>query len=251
MLQVPKQLNCAQNTLSGFHSAKDIELRFFMTSVRVWDLPIRIFHWSLAACFAGLVITGSIGGSAMVWHFRLGYGVLTLLLFRLVWGFVGGRWSRFSAFVYAPATIMAFLRGQRRPEHTTGHNPLGALSVFAMLAFLAAQVATGLISDDEIAFAGPLTRFVSNATVSLATTYHKDIGRLILFALIALHIVTVLLYLWKKRDNLITPMVRGDKELATDVVVQPSRDDSASRIGGAIVFAVCAGAVAWIVKLGG
>ena len=187
----------------------------------------------------------------MVWHFRFGYTVFTLLLFRLVWGFMGGRWSRFSAFLYSPATMLSFLRGQRPPEHTTGHNPLGALSVFAMLAFLAAQVATGLISDDEIAFAGPLTRFVSNATVSLATTYHKDIGRLILFALIALHIVTVLLYLWKKRDNLITPMVRGDKELATDVVVQPSRDDSASRIGGAIVFAVCAGAVAWIVKLGG
>jgi cytochrome b len=222
-----------------------------MKIVRVWDLPTRLFHWSLAACFVGLVITGSVGGNAMVWHFRFGYTVFALLLFRLVWGFVGGRWSRFGAFLYSPATVLGFLRGQRRPEHTTGHNPLGALSVFAMLAFLAAQVATGLISDDEIAFAGPLTRFVSNATVSLATTYHKDIGRLILFALVALHIVTVLLYLWKKHDNLIKPMVRGDKELADDVVVEASRDHVGSRITGALIFAICAGVVTWIVRQGG
>jgi cytochrome b len=120
-----------------------------------------------------------------------------------------------------------------------------------MLAFLAAQVGSGLISDDEISFAGPLTRFVSNATVSLATTYHKDIGRLILFALVALHVVTVLLYLWKKQDNLIKPMVRGDKELPDDVVVKPSRDSSGSRFAAAIVLAACAAAVTWIVRLGG
>ena len=244
------QLNCVRNTLSGFHSAKNIETRFFMTSVRVWDLPTRLFHWSLAACFAGLVLTGSVGGNAMIWHFRFGYGVLTLLLFRLVWGFVGGRWSRFSAFVYAPATVLAFLRGQGRPEHTAGHNPMGALSVFAMLAFLAAQVATGLVSDDEIAFTGPMTRFVSNATVSLATRYHTDVGRLVLFALVALHIVTVLVYLWKKQDNLITPMVLGDKNFAEEIRIEPSRDDSGSRIAGVVVFAACAAAVTWFVRMG-
>jgi cytochrome b len=222
-----------------------------MKIVRVWDLPTRLFHWSLAACFVGLVITGSVGGNAMVWHFRFGYTVFTLLLFRLVWGVVGGRWSRFGAFLYSPATILRFLRGQRRPEHTTGHNPLGALSVFAMLAFLAAQVATGLISDDEIAFAGPLTRFVSNATVSLATTYHKDIGRLILFALVALHVVTVLLYLWKKKENLIKPMIRGDKDIHDDAIVGSSRDDPSSRIAAAAVLALCAAVVTWIVRLAG
>ena len=221
-----------------------------MRPIRIWDLPTRLFHWLLAACFIGLVVTGSVGGNAMVWHFRLGYAAFSLLLFRLIWGFVGGRWSRFASFAYSPATILAFLRGRRRPELTAGHNPLGALSVFAMLAFLAAQVGSGLISDDEIAFAGPLTRFVSNTTVSLATTYHKEIGRLILFALVALHIVTVLLYLWKKRENLIKPMVRGDKELPDDVVVEPSRDSSGSRFAGAIVLAACAAAVTWIVRLG-
>lgn len=222
-----------------------------MTIIRVWDLPTRLFHWSITACFAGLVITGSIGGNAMVWHFRLGYAVFTLLLFRMVWGFIGGYWSRFAAFLYAPNTVLAFLRGHRPPHATTGHNPLGALSVFAMLGFLGVQVATGLISDDEIAFSGPLTPFVSNATVSLATSYHKDIGRLILLALAALHVLTVLFYLWKRRDNLIKPMVLGDKELPMQVSLESSRDDARSRLLGVAVLAACAGAVTGVVQLGG
>ena len=157
-------------------------------TVRVWDLPTRIFHWALVACVIGLVTTSQIGGNAMPWHFRFGYSVLTLLLFRVVWGLVGGRWSRFASFTYAPKTILGYLRGQTRPEHAIGHNPLGAGSVFAMLGFLLVQVATGLCSDDEIAAAGPLTKFVSNATVSLATSYHKHVGKLVILALVALHI---------------------------------------------------------------
>ena len=73
--------------------------------VRVWDLPTRIFHWSLVLCILGLVVTGQIGGNAMIWHFRFGYTMITLLLFRVVWGFVGGSWSRFTSFIYSPATI--------------------------------------------------------------------------------------------------------------------------------------------------
>ena len=91
--------------------------------------------------------------------------MLALLLFRLVWGFVGGRWSRFAAFIYSPGSVMNYLRGRAHPDHLIGHTPLGALSVFALLAILALQVATGLVADDEIAASGPLTRFVSSATV--------------------------------------------------------------------------------------
>ena len=124
--------------------------------VRVWDLPTRGFHWALVACVIGLAITGTVGGNAMVWHFRFGYTVLALLLFRIVWGLVGGRWSRFGAFIYAPQSVINYLKGRGKPEHGVGHSPIGAGSVFAMLGFLVAQVGTGLLSDDEIAFAGPL-----------------------------------------------------------------------------------------------
>jgi cytochrome b len=148
--------------------------------VRVWDLPTRAFHWLLAAAVVGLVVTGKIGGNAVPWHFRCGYLVMGLLAFRLVWGFVGGHWSRFANFIYAPTTVLRYLRGQSRPgEHLdVGHNPLGAGSVFALLALLVVQVGTGLVADDEIANQGPLNRFVSSDTASSATHWHKDYGQM-------------------------------------------------------------------------
>ena len=107
-----------------------------MKSRRVWDLPTRIFHWTLVVCVICLVITGNVGGNAMPWHFRFGYSVLTLLLFRLTWGLVDGRWSRFTSFIYAPRSIIKYLKGEGHPHHSVGHNPMGAFSVFAVCAAL-------------------------------------------------------------------------------------------------------------------
>lgn len=215
--------------------------------VRVWDLPTRIFHWALVAGVIGLAISGTIGGNAMVWHFRFGYSVLTLLLFRVVWGVVGGRWSRFGAFIYSPQSVINYLKGRGKPEHGVGHNPIGAGSVFAMLGFLLAQAGTGLFSDDEIAFSGPLTRFVSNSAVSLATDYHKNIGKWILLGLVVLHILAIVFYLWRKH-NLVRAMLHGDKELVT--AVPASRDDTVSRLSALVVLGACAAAVYWISSLG-
>ena len=216
--------------------------------VRVWDLPTRVFHWALVLCVVGLAITANVGGNAMVWHFRFGYTVLSLLLFRLVWGVVGGRWSRFASFIYSPSTVINYLKGKGKQEHSVGHTPMGAASVFALMAILLAQVSTGLVSDDEIAFSGPLTRFVTNATVNLATNYHKNIGKWVILALVVLHIAAILFYLWRKH-NLIKPMVHGDKLLSH--VAPASRDDAASRAVAALVFGLCAAAVAWGVNLAG
>jgi len=214
--------------------------------VRVWDLPTRVFHWALVLCIVGLVITGNVGGNAMIWHFRIGLTVLALLLFRLVWGLVGGRWSRFAAFIYSPRSIINFLQGKGKPEHSVGHTPMGAGSVFALLAVLLVQVGSGLISDDEIAFAGPLTRFVSSATSNLATNYHKNIGKWIILALVVLHIAAIMFYLWRKQ-NLITPMLHGDKQLA--VALPASRDDAASRTAALVIFGICVAFVAWVASL--
>lgn len=219
------------------------------SKVRIWDLPTRIFHWSLVFLVIGMVVSGLRGGGAMEWHMRMGYAVLSLLLFRIVWGLVGGRWSRFASFIYAPSTVLAYLKGQGKPEHSAGHNPLGAGSVFAMLLFLLAQIGSGLMADDEIATSGPLTKFVSNATVSLATNYHKNYGKWVLAVLVLLHIAAILFYLIKKRENLVQPMLKGDKTMAQPV--EPARDDAASRSLALGVFALCAGAVAYGVKLAG
>ncbi len=217
-----------------------------LKKVRVWDLPTRVFHWALVLAILGSAISGTIGGNAMVWHFRSGYIVMTLLLFRLVWGFVGGRWSRFGAFIYTPQTVIAYLKGRGKPEHSVGHNPLGAGSVFAMLALLLAQVGSGLFSDDDIAFAGPLTRFVSNATVSLATSYHKNIGKWVILALVLLHIAAIVFYL-RRKHNLIAAMLHGDKDL--EVAVPSSRDDAWSRSAALLILAACAALVAWLASL--
>ncbi len=218
-------------------------------STRVWDLPTRIFHWALVASVIALVVTAQIGGNAMSWHFRFGYTVLSLLLFRVVWGLIGGRWSRFASFIYAPRTVLQYLKGLGRPEHSVGHNPLGAGSVFAMMLFLLAQVGSGLFSDDEISNSGPLSKFVSNAIVSSSTWYHKEVGKRVLIALVILHIGAILFYLFKKKENLVKPMVNGDKMLEDKV--ESSRDDAGSRAIAAIVFAVCVGLVTTMVKLAG
>jgi cytochrome b len=218
-------------------------------TVRVWDLPTRLFHWALVACVVGSVATGYIGGGVIDWHARLGYAALALLLFRLAWGLVGGRWSRFASFVRGPGSVAAYLRGQPHPDHLVGHNPLGALSVLAMLLVLLAQVATGLVSDDEISFTGPLNRFVAGATGLKATWYHKEVGQWLIIALVLLHVAAVLFYLWKKRDNLIRPMISGDKQLAH--ATASSRDDMLTRLAALVLLGLCAGAVTWLVRLGG
>jgi cytochrome b len=213
--------------------------------VRIWDLPTRLFHWLLMLCVIGLVTTAQLG--YMDWHFRLGYGVLTLLIFRLLWGLVGGSWSRFNAFIYSPASLWRYLRGRGDPAHAVGHTPTGALSVFALLLFLLAQVSTGLLSDDEIAAAGPLTHLVSGRVVSLATWYHREVGKWVLIVLVCLHILAILYYLWRKRQNLITPMFTGDK-----VLLQPAaaaRDDTRTRLLALVLVLLSAGAVTLLLQL--
>lgn len=214
--------------------------------IRVWDLPTRLFHWLLAICVVVLVATAYAG--AMQWHARAGYAVLALLLFRIVWGFVGGRWSRFASFLYAPRSVAAYLRGSAHPDHLVGHNPLGAGSVFAMLLVLLAQVATGLVGDDEIAFQGPLNRFVSTARGLAATWYHRQVGQWLVIALVLLHVAAIAWYVLKKRQVLVRPMVVGDKELPAPTT--PSRDDAVSRLAAAAIFGACSALVWWIVRLG-
>ena len=213
---------------------------------RVWDLPTRLFHWVLVACVTGSTVSGLVGGSSLVWHFRFGYGVIALLAFRLIWGLVGGRWSRFGAFIYTPRSILHYIRGHGKPEHSVGHSPLGALSVFALLGFLAAQVSTGLLSDDEVAYSGPLTHLVSNATVELATFYHAAVGKWVLLGLVLLHIGAVVFY-QRRQHQLINAMMHGDKTLA--LAVPSSRDDLVSRTTALVIFTLCGAGAYWISTL--
>jgi len=219
--------------------------------VRVWDLPTRTFHWLLAFLVIFSIVSAKIGGNAMDWHLRSGYAIFTLLAFRLVWGFAGGHWSRFRAFLYAPSTSLRYLRGESLPHehHQVGHTPLGAGSVFALLGILALQVTSGLIADDEIVTTGPLIQYVSSATSSLATRWHKNYGQWLIIVLVVLHLGAIAFYWLKRRQNLVGPMLHGDKLLAADV--PRSLDNGRSRTIALAIVLLCALAVTAVVRLGG
>ncbi|MCS6943941.1 MAG: cytochrome b/b6 domain-containing protein [Sutterellaceae bacterium] len=213
--------------------------------LRVWDLPTRLFHWALALLVVCSVVTAQVGGLWMDWHLRAGYAALALLLFRLLWGVFGSRYARFTQFVRGPSAVLAYLRALRTggAAPQAGHNPLGALSVLAMLAALLVQAATGLFANDAIATEGPLAKFVSGSTSDFLTRVHK-LNQYVLYTLVALHVAAIAFYRVIKREDLLRPMITGDR---TGVAGEPARDDLAMRLRAALLLALAAGAVAYLV----
>lgn len=178
-----------------------------MQRIRVWDLPTRVFHWALALCVVGSFVTVKLGGNAMAWHGRIGVTVAGLLAFRLVWGFVGSTYARFSQFVRGPRAIKDYIRGQWQGA---GHNPLGALSVLAMLGTFMLLVATGLFANDDIAFEGPLYALVGKEFSDRAAGIHRLIEPLTILLVLA-HLGAIVYYVRFKKETLIMPMITGWK----------------------------------------
>lgn len=214
--------------------------------IRVWDLPTRIFHWLLVALIVAAVATGKIGGGLMDWHGRIGLAILGLFTFRIAWGIIGSSHARFASFVPTPTSISAYLRGQWTG---VGHNPLGAISVFALLVLVGLQLGTGLFGNDDIAFDGPLSNLIAKELSDRLTGIHKySINFLI--ALIALHIGAVAFYGLVKKDNLVKPMITGWKDLQPDEgSVEPANGGGARAAIVAMLVAlatVYCGSGAWI-----
>jgi cytochrome b len=184
-------------------------------TIKVWDAPVRLFHWLLVALITVSVSTGYIGGNWMRWHVWSGCAILGLLIFRLLWGFAGSTTARFAHFVRGPSAALGYARGLlgRTPSHTPGHNPLGGWMVVALLLSAALQAGTGLFSNDDIATEGPLYDKVSKATSDTISAVHQA-NAVVLLTLIGLHVAAVLFYLWYKRENLLRPMITGRKQIA-------------------------------------
>ena len=178
--------------------------------IRVWDLPIRLFHWLLVFCIVGSFISVNLGGNAIQWHAYFGYSILTLLIFRIIWGFVGSTHARFTSFLPNKKAVLDYLSGSA--PSVLGHNPIGAISVFALLFVLSVQVLSGLFVDDEIAFQGPLAKFVPSYVSSFLSEIHEG-NQVVIYALIAIHIAAIWGYKKFKGQNLIKPMITGDKEI--------------------------------------
>lgn len=180
---------------------------------RLWDPLLRGFHWLLAFFVISAWLLGQFGPNNMKLHFWCGYVVAGLLIFRLIWGFVGPAPARFSHFLRGPGAVSSYARHilLREPSYWPGHNPLGALSVIGMLAVLAAQVTTGLISDPEdFINTGPLAGKVSHDTATAAVGWHH-LGATLILLLVVLHIGVILFYRFWKREDLVTPMITGKK----------------------------------------
>ena len=203
----------------------------------VWDLPVRLVHWLLAALIA--FSWWSVHNHHTDWHIWSGCAILTLLIFRLLWGFVGSSTARFSNFVRGPRTVAAYLRGKWAG---LGHTPLGALSVLALLLAVAIQVGLGLIAQDEDGiYAGPLSRLVSSDASDSARDIHELWFNVIL-ALIALHVGAIIFYRIRGND-LTRAMITGRAVLAQQAA--PMRP--AKWWVAVLCLAVSIGLVRWVI----
>ncbi len=196
-------------------------------TLRIWDLPTRLFHWLLLLLVVASFVTGWVGGNLIEWHARAGIAITGLLAFRLVWGFVGSTYARFAHFVPGPGRLLAYVRGQWRG---LGHNPVGALSVLALLSILIFQAVSGLVANDDIAFEGPLYNLVSKATSDSLSSLHRQ-NFWVIIALVSLHVLAIAFYVLVKKDNLVKPMITGVKEVE-DPALQSARG------GGLVAFIV-------------
>ena len=214
-----------------------------MKRLPVWDLPLRLFHWSLVILVVGAVATAEVGGSMMEWHARCGFAILGLLLFRLVWGFWGGTYARYKHCLPSLRVLIASFP-ERRKRHRFGHTPLGRFALAAMLGALMVQTGSGLFANDDIDLEGPLFRHVSKATSDWLTGLHK-LSAYVIGALVALHLAAILYYYLRKGDNLILPMIRGWRE-ADDHVPEVLAAQGGSTALGFFLISVCT-AITWFV----
>ncbi|MCL2162539.1 MAG: cytochrome b/b6 domain-containing protein [Betaproteobacteria bacterium] len=205
--------------------------------VKVWDVPTILFHWLLVLLTIAAFVTGFLGGSLIDTHGQIGLAIAGLLAFRLVWGVIGSTYVRFVQFVPGPARVIAYLRGQ---WHELGHNPLGAFSVLGLLTLMLFQVASGLVSDDNIAFTGPLKALVSQSTADRLTGLHL-LNVWLIVGLVSLHTLSIIFYAVVKKNNLVSPMLTGHK-----TVDDPSLESA--RGGGWLPFVLAvliAAGVVW------
>ena len=212
---------------------------------KIWDIPVRVFHWLLVTLLISSYITNALGPSYFSYHLWSGYALIVLVVFRIIWGFTGTHHAQFRSFVRGPRSIYLylkeFLRGNSKPS--AGHNPLGAIMVIFLLGSLLVQGVTGLFSNDEIFNVGPLYGYIDNELSLQLTRLHGNLFYWILAA-IGLHVAAVLFHVKVKREPLINAMIHGKKPLEHgEVGIDSSRVWLA--LGIVVVISVILAAVVW------
>lgn len=212
-------------------------------TMKVWDTPTRLFHWSLLALIIACWWTSTENGD-MDWHMRCGYAVLTLVLFRLVWGMLGSTTARFSDFVASPRATLQYFASKQSSEQAqhVGHNPAGGWMVLALLGLVFVIAACGLFANDDMMSEGPLAHYVGEHFSDLATSWHES-GFHLLLALVTLHVAAIFFYLLVKKENLVLPMLSGIKFLPQGT---PKPQLRFSSIKLALLILGCAALAVWM-----
>lgn len=214
---------------------------------QVWDLPVRVFHWTLVAAVIGAFVTNRLGVNYFKYHVWCGYAVIVLVCFRVVWGFVGTRHAQFWNFVCGPAATLRYVLGLIRGHELryAGHNPLGAWMVVALLVALATQASLGLFGNDEIFNVGPLYGYVSKKLSLQLTSLHRLLFYWIMGA-VAIHVLAVIAHHIFEKANLLHAMITGRKPLHS---LGEADGIASSRTWLAVLLIIAfAGALAWIVR---
>lgn len=212
--------------------------------LRVWDLPVRVFHWSLVVLVVSLFVTGKLGGNWLEWHRRAGFSVIGLVLFRVLWGFVGSYHARFANFLRGPKVVIAYAKAMidgNAPKYI-GHNPIGAVSALTMLIVLLMQAVLGLFSNDDIMLEGPYARFISKELSDQLTALHK-INADIILILVGTHLVAIAFAYFYRKENLVLAMVSGNKWMAERETVENGQPPAWL----AWVVGVCVASVTYLV----
>lgn len=215
-------------------------------TLKVWDLPVRLFHWSLVILFIAAYVTNALGTNYFTYHLWSGYAIIVLVSFRILWGLVGTYHARFFNFVRNPLVTTKYALSvlRKKDKHYAGHNPLGAVMVIVLLLTILTQAVTGLFSNDEIFNLGPLYGYISDELSLQLTSLHRQLFYWILGAVV-LHILAVFAHVFFKRENIIKAMFSGEKT-AIDFIDKKSIKSSRIWLAIIIVLALSL-ALAWII----
>lgn len=208
----------------------------------VWDLPVRLFHWLLVLSMIASYVTAEIGFDTMQLHMYIGYWTIGLLIFRILWGFVGPKHARFSSFLRGPTGIWRYAKalGAGTMIETAGHNPLGGLSVILLLTLVGFQAFTGLFATDDIVWTGPYNGAVSSSLATDLTHWHHVNFNFILAA-VALHLLAIAFYFLVKKQNLVGAMLHGKKYVAENDAITKSEI-----VRAIVVIVIAAALVYWL-----
>ena len=198
-------------------------------TIKIWDLPVRIFHWCLVLLFIAAYVTNSLGSDYFIYHLWSGYALIVLVSFRIVWGLVGSYHARFNHFVKTPVATAKYALSvfKKTDKHYVGHNPLGAVMVVILLTAILIQAITGLFTNDEIFNVGPLYAYISDELSLQLTSLHRQLFYWILGA-VALHILAVIAHVVFKRDNIIKAMFTGKKSVLPSEEANLQADEKTS-----------------------